>query len=574
MTRLASGVVVTPMLDQVNGQETRPALLMLLGAVGFVLLIACVNVANLLLARALSRRREIAIRVALGAGRMRVIRQLLTESLLLSLMGAAAGVLFALLGIQLLELIRTDATYLGVKSLRFDRFNEVGIDQSVLWFTLSVSMATGILFGLIPAIQASRLDVNEALKEDSRSGTPGRATRLLRNGLLVAEVGLTLVLMTGAGAAVRGFARMLAVDVGMEPQNVLRAELDLDMAAKVYGLKPNAAYDEVISRVSSLPGVASVSGFGEAPLIKSGWNDTFKIIGSDHESLTTAQLPSTDVRNAGPQAFETLGVPLLEGRDFTAADDNKSPKVAIINLPFKERFFPNDSPLGKTVQMRGWRGQEKTIIGIVGAVRNFSDDSVDQPEIYLPFKQTFMAGAEVGPAIVIRTRTRSEETIDAIRHAVDGPDSRQQVLVRFTTMEGVLAMSASTERFQTVLLGCFAGVGLMLSIIGVYGVMAYSTSQRIREFGIRLALGASPIQILRTIVGQCSALCLVGIAMGLVASLVLGKLLGAMFFGFEMLDPLVLLGVSLLLLLVGIAAGLVPGWNAMRIDPLQALRHE
>ncbi|MCA9052242.1 MAG: ABC transporter permease [Planctomycetaceae bacterium] len=574
MARLASEVVVTPILDQVNGQETRPALLLILGAVGFVLLIACVNVANLLLARAISRRREVAIRVALGAGRFRVIRQLLTESLLLSILGAGAGVLLAIWGVQLLDLIRTDANYLGVKSFRFDRFDSVGVNWSVMAFTLIVSITTGVLFGLIPAIQASRLNINAALKEDSRSGTPGRGTRWIRNSLLISEVALALILMAGAGAAIRGFSRMLSVDVGMQPENTLRAELDLEMATKLYGLEPEAAYEEVLSRLSGLPGVVSVSGCGEVPLVKSGWNDTFRILGSDHDKLNPAQIPSTDVRVMGPGAFSTLGIPIKEGRDFNDTDDRTSPNVTVINAAFKEQFFPDESPLGKVVQMRGWQGHEKTVVGVVGSVRNFSGESVDQPELYFPFKQAFMAGSEVGPVILVRVQGNPDDLIPAIQHELDGPEPAQQVLIRFATMDSILAMSASTERFQTTLLSCFAAVALLLAMIGVYGVMAYSTSQRFREFGIRIALGAQPRQILWSIVTQCALMCLIGIAIGVGVTVIVGRVLSSMFFGLDLLDPLLLTGVSVILLLVGVMAGLIPGWNAMRVDPLTALRHE
>jgi putative ABC transport system permease protein len=574
MVRLASEVVVTPLLDQINGQQTRPALLLLLGAVVFVLLIACVNVANLMLARAISRRREIAIRVALGAGRLRVIRQLLTESLLLSLLGAAAGILLAFWGIELLDLIRTDATYLGVKSLRFDRLDSVGIDLGVLGFTLSVAVATGVLFGLFPAIQTSRLDVNEELKEDSRSGTPGRGSRALRSALLISEVALAVILMAGAGAAVRGFARMLNVDLGMQPENTLRAELDLEMAAQVYGMDAQQAYNEVVSRLSVLPGVVAVSGCGEVPLVKSGWNDTFRILGSDHDALPLAALPSTDVRAMGPGAFQTLGMSLLEGRDFTERDDQTTPHVAIINDVIKSRYFPNASPIGRTIQMRGWTGHEKVIVGVVGSVRNYSPLSFEQAELYFPFKQSYLSGSEVGPVMLIRVQGDPEPFIPVIRDAVDGADPLEQVLIRFATMESLLNMSASSERFHTVLLGCFAGVALLLAMIGVYGVMAYSTSQRTREFGIRLALGAQPGQILRSILGQCSLWCCIGIAIGIAGSLGLGRLVQTVFFGVDLLDLSTLTGVSAILLIVAIIACLFPAFGAMRVQPLQALRHE
>lgn len=574
MVRLASEVITTPLLDQVNGQETRPALLLLMGAVGFVLLIACANVANLLLARAMSRRREIAIRVSLGAGRLRVIRQLLTESLLLSLLGAGAGILVAIWGIDLLELIHTDAAYLGVKEFRFDRLAAVSIDPQVLGFTVAVSVATGILFGLIPAIQASRLNVNEALKEDSRTGTQGRATRLVRNSLLVSEVALALVLLAGAGVAVQGFAKMLNVDTGLEPDNVLRAELDLDMSRQVYGMDTQEAYEEVTKRVLAVPGVESISGTGEPPLVKSGWNDIFKVVGSDHEAFSQAELPATDVRVMGPGVFSTLGIPILEGREFTEADDRSVPNITIINDVLKERFFPNESPLGKTIQMRGWRGHEKLVVGVVGSTRNYSRDSEDRPELYFPFKQSYLAGAEVGPMMMIKVQGDVNAVIPAIRDAVNGEDPRQQVLIKFAGMKEVLDMSASSERFQTVLLGCFAGVALLLAVVGVFGVMSYSTAQRVQEIGIRMALGAQPGQILRAITWQGVSLCLIGIAIGAAVSLSLSRLLSHLFFGVESIDALTLTGVSLTLLLVGAFACLIPAWRAMRVDPVVALRQE
>ena len=339
--RLSSGVTVIRLLDQVNGSGTRSALLLLSGAVGFVLLIACANVANLLLARAISRRREMAIRAALGAGRLRVIRQLLTESLLLSLLGAAAAVVFAVWGIELLELIRLDSTYLGVKEFRFDRIGEVQIDKGVLGFTIAVSVVTGVLFGLIPAVQASRLDINDALKEDSRSGTPARAARLFRNALLISEVSLALVLLVGAGLAIRGFSRMLAIDPGMAPQHVLQAELDLDMAEQVYGMQIEEAFDEVVHRLSALPGVTAVSGIGEIPVVKSGWNDTFRIVGPEHAGLDNSELPYADLRLMSPGVFESLGIPLLSGRDFEETDTRENPGVAIVNQALAEKFFPS-----------------------------------------------------------------------------------------------------------------------------------------------------------------------------------------------------------------------------------------
>ena len=366
--RLSSEVVVTPLLDQVNGQETRPTLLLLMGAVAFVLLIACANVANLLLVRAMSRRREIAVRVALGASRLRVVRQLLTESLLLSVLAAVAGVLLAVWGIDLLELIHADTSHLGSKELRFDRLGDVTIDPAVLGFTVGVSILTGAIFGLIPGFGASRVNVNDALKEDSRSSTSSRATRYLRNSLLVAEVALALVLLAGAGLTLRSFSRMLAVDVGMEPENVVLAELDMDMARKVYGLDAADSFDEVATRLRAVPGV--------------------------------------------------------------------------------------------------------------------------------------------------------------------------------------------------------------LAVVGVFGTISYTTSQRTQEFGIRMALGAQPGQILRSVASQGMTLCLSGIVIGAALTLLFSKVLSSLVFGLETADLPTLAAVSTLLLLTGTTACLLPAWRAMQVDPAGALRHD
>jgi putative ABC transport system permease protein len=572
--RLSSGVTVTPLLDQVNGSGTRPALLLLLGAVGFVLLIACANVANLLLARAISRRREMAIRAALGAGRFRVIRQLLTESLLLSLLGAAAATVLAVWGIDLLELIRLDSTYLGVKEFRFDRIGDVQIDRGVLGFTIAVSVVTGVLFGLIPAIQASRLDINNTLKEDGRSGTPAKAARLFRNALLISEVSLALVLLAGAGLAIRSFSTMLAIDPGIDPQSVLQAELDLDMAKQVYGMKIEEAFDEVVYRLSALPSVAAVSGIGEIPIVKSGWNDTFRIVGPEHEGLENSALPYADLRLMSPGVFESLGIPLLSGRDFNKTDTTENPSVAIINQALAEKYFRGQDPIGRRIQFRGWANKESEIVGVAGNVRNYSSDGEDQHELYYPFAQQFMGGSEVGPVILIRVHGNTDDMVPAIRAAVDGPDPRQQVLIRFRNVQSMLDNSASQERFQTILLGVFSGIALLLAVVGVYGVMSYSTSQRIQEVGIRLALGAQPHQILRTIVGEGVILSSVGIFIGVGISIGLGRLLSTLFFGVETVDAVTLGAVAVVLLIVSATASLIPAWRAMRVDPLTALRHE
>ncbi len=572
--RLSAGVIVMPLLDQVNGSGTRSALLLLLGAVGFVLLIACANVANLLLAPAISRRREMAIRAALGAGRLRVIRQLLTESLLLSLLGAAAASLLAVWGIDLLELIRLDSTYLGVKEFRFDRIGDVQIDRGVLGFTILVSVVTGVLFGLIPAVQASRLDINSTLKEDSRSGTPAKAARLFRNSLLISEVSLALVLLAGAGLALRGFSKMLAIDPGMDPEPVLQAELDLDMAEQVYGMKIEEAFDEVVERVSALPGVTAVSGVGEIPVVKSGWNDTFRIVGPEHEGLDNSDLPYADLRLMSPGVFKSLGIPLLSGRDFADTDTAENPRVSIINQALAEKFFPGENPIGRKLQFRGWAQRESEIVGVAGNVRNYSSDGEDQHELYFPFAQQFMGGSEVGPVILIRVQGSTDDLVPAIRAAVDGPDPRQQVLIRFRNVQNMLDNSASQQRFQAVLLGVFSGIALLLAVVGVYGVMSYSTSQRIQEVGIRLALGAQPGQILRTIVGEGVILSSIGIAIGVAVSVGLGHLLSTLFFGLESTDAATLATVAVILLLVSTLASLIPAWRAMRVDPLTALRHE
>jgi putative ABC transport system permease protein len=568
--RMATSVEVVPLLDQVIGSGTRPALFVLLAAVGFVLLIACANVANLLLARASVRHKELAVRVALGAGRGRVVRQLLTESLLLSLIGGGVGVLLAVWGVELLQAIRPDDTFRNVKDLRFDRVQEIALDTHVLGFTLLISLLTGLVFGLIPALQASRIDLNDALKEEGRSVIGSRRTRRFGNALLASEVALSLVLLVAAVQMLQGFARMQQVETGVQVESVIQAEIDLGMAAHRYSGSAQDVYHQMRARLEALPEVVSVSAANQCPLAGCGWQDPITIEGDPISSISEARL--TDVRVVAPGSFEMFGVPILRGRDVTEDDTRDSPPVAVVNEEFARQFLGERDPIGMSFRLRGSGPFE--IVGLVANVRNYSRVSSLRPEIYFAYRQKVFVGSELGPLLFVRTTGDPRRVIDVLRSAVEGSDPPGPMLNDFTLAEQVLASSASSERFQTVLLAAFAGVALVLAAVGVYGVMSYTTSQRVHEIGVRVALGAQRRDVLKLIVGRGMALALVGVAVGVPASLAWGRTTASLLYDIAVTDPVVIVTVAVVLTTVAAAACLIPARRALNVDPMVALRHE
>lgn len=572
VNEIASAVTVAPLPDEVIGASTRPALLVLLAAVGFVLLIACANVANLMLARATARRKEIAIRTALGAGRLRMIRQLLTESLLLSLAGAAVGVLVAVGAIDIIRLLRVDDSVQSVQALRFDRFGDVSLDWSVLTFTLVLAILTGIIFGLIPAIQTARIDVNRILKEENRSGSPGRGSRRLGNSLVIAEVALAFMLLIGAGQMTLTFIRMQQVDPGLQTESVLRAEIDLQMAAHAYAGDVREVTHQILTRIESLPIVTSVGAINEGILRESGWAETFGVAGRAINNAN--ELLRGNVRVVTPGTLEALGVPLIHGRHITEHDSADAPTAVLVNEEFVRRYFHGENPVGERLKFRNWnRTPGDEIVGVCGNVRNFRLDTEDQPEVFYCYYQKPWGGADLGPILVARTHGDPTEAIASLRHEVEGPDPEGAILVKFRTLDDMLSSSASHERFRTVLIGSFSALAVLLAAVGVYGVISFSTSQRTHELGIRAALGAQSGDILRLVVQRGIVLGVTGVLIGLLLAMAVSRVLASQFYGVVEADALMFSAAAITLLLVTIVASFVPARRATSIDPTRALRH-
>jgi len=543
--------------QQVVG-KARSGLLTLLGAVGFVLLIACANVANLLLARAAARQKEMAIRAALGAGRPRVIRQLLTESLLLATSAGALALLLAVWGVDLLRTILPD---------NLPGADEVGVDHRVFGFTLVVSLGAGILFGLIPALQASRTDINETLKEGGRSSGGGGHNRF-RGLLVVAEIALALALLVGAGLMLRSFVRLMSVDPGLDPQNVLTMDIRL-LRSKYPPPQQAAFFRQLLERLRALPGVQSVGAVYPLPLSGAEEGMGFGIEGRP-------PLPPGERRNAGPRwvspdYFKALKIQLLKGRVFTEGDGSDTPPVLVINEAMARQYWPNEDPIGSRVSFNSRDNQPiwREIVGVVKDVRHTALDKEPRPQMYFPFTQfpsAFMT-------LVARTDGDPLGLVAAVRGEVQAID-RDQPISNIHTMEELVAGSVSQRRFNLLLLGVFAGVALLLAAVGIYGVMSHSVEQRRHEIGVRMALGAQTRDVQLLIIRRGMALALLGVALGLFASFALTRALKSLLFGVSATDPLTFGVIALLLTAVALLACYIPARRATKVDPLTALRHE
>lgn len=555
--------------------KTRPALFVLLAAVGAVLLIACANVANLLLARAASRRKEIALRAALGASRARIIRQLLTESALLGLFGGLLGLLLASWGVDVL---------VATSPVELPRLPEVGIDKWVLAFTTGVALLTGIVFGLAPALQASRLDLNASLGESGRGegGESGRGRRL-RASLVVAEVALSLVLLVGAGLLIKSFVRLRQVDPGIDPRGVVCAEVVLPGARYPEPAKQQAFFTELIRRVQALPGVAGAGIVNPVPMGKDQTSYTFTIVGQPPPA--PGQDLGADWCVTSPDYFRSLGIRLLAGRTFTDRDIADAPPVVMVNQAFARRYFPNGDALGQRIRIsnEGDDGSgsdpgappeppapQREIIGIIGDIRHLGLGTEPGPEFYVPYLQhstrfcnlTVRAaspGANLAPLI---------SAVRRIVHEMDGDLSTSDI----GPMERLVVDSIAVQRFHSTLLLTFAGVALVLAAVGVYGVMSYTVSRRTQEIGIRLALGAGRANVLALVVGQGLRLTLLGVGIGLLAAFALTRLLNSLLFGVSASDPLTFFAVSAFLAVTAAVASYLPARRASRIDPMVALR--
>jgi putative ABC transport system permease protein len=560
---MGKGVRLVSLYEQMVGQ-IRPALLILLGAVGFVLLIACANVANLLLARASSRHKEIAIRTALGASRMRVIRQLLTESLLLSFMGGMIGLLLAFWGVDLLgAAIPAD----------IPRITEIGLDLKVLAFTTGVALLTGVVFGLVPALQVSKPDLTESLKEGGRGSTEGLRRNRTRSLLVVIEVALSLVLLIGAGLLIKSFVYLLNVKPGFNPEHVVTANVALPPVKYGESEQQAAFFRQVIERIQTLPNVEAAAVIAPLPLSGSMMQNILTVEG--RPPLAPGEKLITDTRLISPDYMRVMGIPLIKGRTFTEQDGKDAPRVFVINETLARRYFPSEDPIGKRIKVSVRASSEKEdsggeIVGIVGDVKHRSLDRESSPECYISYLQI----PDPYMTLVVRTKSADPMGIAAsLRSAIQQVDPEEPVF-DIQTMNQVLAHSIATRRFNMLLLGIFASVALVLAGVGLYGVMNYSVAQRTHEIGIRMALGASARDVLKMVVGQGMLFTLIGLGLGLVAAFALTRVMGGLLVGVSTTDPWTFMGTAGLLALVALLACYIPARRAMRVDPMVALRYE
>jgi putative ABC transport system permease protein len=560
-------ILLSPMLEE-QVRDIRSGLWVLMGAVGFVLLIACANVANLLLARSSARAREFAVRAALGAGRYRIARQLLTESVLLALLGGASGILLAFWGVDLL---------VAVAPANLPRVSEARIDTWALGFTLLISLLTGFVFGLAPAWQSSKAGLNEALKEGARGAGVSWSQAWLRRALVIAEIALSLVLLVGASLLIGSLKRLAQVNPGFETNNLLTVDIN-------YPRRPASAYPKgedgerqrlqergdflraIEQKVATLPGVQSVGVINDLPV--TGELDsagTFRIEGD--QNVNWANDPQAEWKSVTPNYFNAIGVPLLKGRAFSEHDTSQNPAIILINETLARRFIPGEDPIGKRLITFG---RPHEIVGVVGDARQGALNLPPNPEIYFPNTQRAF-GQQV--SLVVRTNADPASLGDAVRRAAQSVNPDAPVF-RVRTMREVIAGSIAQERFNTILMTLFAVVALLLAAIGLYGVMAYSVTQRTREIGIRVALGARRADVLRLVIRQGLRLVALGLALGLMAALALTRLMKKLLFEVSATDPVTFAGVALLLALVALLACWIPARRAANVDPMVALRCE
>jgi putative ABC transport system permease protein len=559
-TNTQIGVTLIPLHEELVG-DIRPALLILLGAVAFVLLIACANVANLLLARAAVRQKEIATRVALGASRARLVRQFLTESVLLAVLGGIVGLFLAFIGVSLLKQFIPE---------NISQAQAITINGTVLAFTVGVSLLTGLIFGLAPATQTASSNLNETLKEGGRDSAVGNRGSRIRGLLVVTEVAFSLILLIGAGLLINSFLRLRNVDPGFRTDNVLTMSIVLPELKYPDRTRRAAFYTDLVRRVEAIPGVHSAAVTNWIPLVFQGDSIGISIEGRPIE--IPSQRPNAVTRIVSPDYFRTMGINLRQGREFGDQDTADSPEVVVISEAMGRRFWPGEDPIGKRITPGSPTSNDNwiTVIGVVNDVRQFELIAEPRPQMYLSYKQQeFFAPRH----LVVRTDVDPLSLATTVRRTVWEIDKDQPVS-NIRTMEDVLSGSIGRQRFSMLLLAIFAAVAMVLAAVGIYGVMSYSVAQRTHELGIRMALGAQRRDVLKLAIGEGLKLVLIGIVLGLGTSFVLTRVMSSLLFGVSATDPLTYISISILLISVALLASYIPARRAARVDPLIALRYQ
>jgi putative ABC transport system permease protein len=576
--------LVFPLKEKLVG-SSRSELLILLGAVALVLLVACANIANLLLARSTGRQREMAVRAAMGASRWRLARQLLTESILLALVGAALGLLGAWWGVALLQ---------SAQTLPIPRINPVQVDVTVLLFTIGVSLLVGIWFGLAPALQTSNVSLSEELKSSANAVvSPSGGGKFLRDALITAEIAVSLALLVGAGLLLRTFARMRNANIGVNPKNVLTMYLNLPSAKYATPATRRAFCDQLIAGIDRIPGVRNSTVSSEIAL-DGGDNGYVSVPGNTNRTLTNVLVEGNFI---SPDYFRVFGIPLTEGRTFTAEDMQNAAEVTaqadalykaakdrskvklppnlsyrvVINQTMAKMFWPKQDPVGKSYTEQGG-GPLFVVIGVVGDEKQFRISEPPIPETYIPLPMS-LGGEDFGPTISVKTTVLPGSVLGGIRGVVRDLDNTLAVY-HIRSMDEVIASNMQDATLQTLLLGVFAGLALLLAAVGLYGVMSYLVTQRTHEIGIRMALGAQQSDVMKVVMGHGAKLVAIGVVLGTAAALGLTQIISASLFGVSATDPLTYVGVAALLALIALAACYLPARRAMKVDPMVALRYE
>lgn len=551
---------LTALHERVTG-EARPALLILFGAVGLVLLVACANFSSLLLARSAARQQELAIRSALGAVRTRLVRQVLTESVLLAILGGAGGLVLAMWGVDLL---------MALKPADLPLVTTVGIDGRVLAFTFGVSILTGIVFGLVPALSASRLNLNEVLKEGGRSATGGMTRHRVRSLLVVSEIALALMLLIGAGLLIKGFWRLRSVDPGFSTENLLTMRIELPESRYKEIPRQTQFRQNLLDRLNALPGVQAAM-VSELPL--SGEQLTHNFIIDGRPPLPVGEEPELNVRSVGGDYFHTMTIPIIQGRDLTSQDRAETQKVGVVNQRFVQQYFPDENPLGKRIRWaRGETPEWMTIVGVVGDVKHFGLNQPEEPAVYYSYFQSDQPWKR-WMYLVVHSKADPSTLANLVKSEIRGEDKLLPVTkVKFMTE--VLSSSIASQRFNLTLMSIFAITALLLAAVGIYGVIAFSVTQRSHEIGIRIALGAQTADVLKVVLGQGLKLALIGVSLGLAGAFAITRLMASLLFGVSATDPATFMVIAALLTGVALLASYIPARRATRVDPMVALRYE